>query len=59
MPKKSLKDAINEGDLETFIKEHEQDPDGDLDKVDEVIRRSAQESGSEAPQSSPEASSDD
>ena len=40
MPKKTLKKAIEENDLESFIKEHENDPEGDLDKVEEVIRRS-------------------
>jgi hypothetical protein len=59
MPKKTLKRAIEEGDLESFIKEHEADDHGDLDKVGEVIRRTIQESESEAPQSSSEASSDD
>lgn len=56
---KTLRDALEEGDLESFIKEHESDPDGDLDKVDEVIRRSGQETASEARQSSRQESSDD
>lgn len=37
---KTLKDAIKEDDLESFIKEHEDDDPGDLDKVEEVIRKS-------------------
>lgn len=39
MPK-SLKDARNEGDLESFIKEHEKDEPGDLDKLEKAIRHS-------------------
>ncbi len=39
MPK-SLKDARNEGDLESFIKEHEKDALGDLDKLEKTIRHS-------------------
>lgn len=58
MPK-TLREAREADDLELFIKEHEQDNPGDLDKLEEVIRRSIQESGSEAPPASPEASSDD
>ena len=38
MPK-SLKDARNEGDLESFIKEHEKDAPGDLDKLEKTIRQ--------------------
>ena len=56
---KSLKSAIRDNDLESFIKEHEKDDPGDLDKLDEVIRRSSQEKSSEARQSSREVSSDD
>ena len=56
---KNLKKAIEDNDLESFIKEHEKDEPGDLDKVDEVIRRTAQESGSEARPASRPASSDD
>ncbi len=59
MPKKTLKDAIKEDDLESFIKEHEEDEPGDLDKVDEVIRRTAQESESEARPASRQGSPDD
>lgn len=42
MKKKTLRDALKEDDLESFIKEHEDDNPGDLDKVEEVIRRSDQ-----------------
>ena len=56
---KTLRDARKKGDLESFIREHEADEPGDLDKVNEVIRRTAQESGSEARPASRQASSDD
>jgi len=40
MPK-NLKKAIEDGDLESFIKEHEADNPGDLDKVDKLIRQAS------------------
>ena len=55
----SLKDARENGTLSEFIKEHEQDEPGDLDKLDEVIKRSSQERSSEARKSFREGSSDD
>lgn len=60
MPK-SLKDARKEGDIESFIKEHEKDARGDLEKLEKVIRQPTQapESASKAPKTSPKASSDD
>lgn len=58
MPK-TLKDAIKEDDLESFITEHEDDPCGDLDKVEAVIRHADQETESSVPQTSSKASSDD
>ena len=38
----NLKDA-RKGKLNKFIKEHEADPDGDLDKLDALIKRPIQE----------------
>lgn len=35
----TLKDA-RKGEIEDFIKEHEDDPDGDLDKLDALIHKS-------------------
>lgn len=35
----NLKQAREKNELEQFIKEHENDPDGDQDKLDEAIRR--------------------
>lgn len=60
MPK-SLKDARNEGDIEGFIKEHEKDAPGDLDKLEHAIKKpvSDQGSGSKAPKASRPASSAD
>lgn len=37
----SLRDA-RKGKIEDFIKEHEADPDGDLDKLDALIKRPTQ-----------------
>lgn len=34
----NLKDARKKKKLEEFIKEHESDPEGDLDKLDEIIK---------------------
>lgn len=56
---KSLRSARKVGDLESFIKEHEKDEPGDLDKLDEALRRPVQGTGSKArPASSPEPSDD-
>jgi hypothetical protein len=38
----NLKKAREKGKIKDFIKEHEADPDGDLDKLDEVIKRPSQ-----------------
>lgn len=46
MPK-TLKDARDQDDLESFIKEHEDDAPGDLDRVEEVIRQSDKKPDSE------------
>ena len=58
MPK-TLKQAIEDNDLESFISEHEDGPCGDLDKVEAVIRHADQETESSVPQTSSKASSDD
>lgn len=54
----SLKDARKQG-LDKFIAEHESDPDGDLDKLDALIKRPVRESGKATRPASPQASSDD
>jgi hypothetical protein len=35
----SLKQARMKGKIEEFIKEHEADPEGDLDKLDEALKK--------------------
>lgn len=55
---KTLKECQN-GKIEEFIAEHEADPDGDLDKLDAVIKRPVQESAKATRPASPQASSDD
>ena len=45
--------------IDDFIKEHEADPDGDLDKLDALIKRPTQESGKATRPASPQESSDD
>jgi len=54
-----LKTLRKEGNLEDFIKEHEADPDGDLDKLDALIKRTTQGSGKATRPASPQESSDD
>jgi hypothetical protein len=54
----NLKQA-RKGKLDKFIKEHEANPDGDLDKLDALIKRPVRGTGKEAPKaSSPDASDD-
>jgi len=55
----NLKKARVKGKIEDFIKEHEADPDGDLDKLDEVIKRPAQGTGKATRPSSDRDESDD
>ena len=45
--------------LEEFIKEHEADPDGDLDKLDAVIKRPVAGTAKATPKASVQAPSDD
>ena len=54
----NLKKA-RESNLEDFIKEHEADPEGDLDKLDALIKRPTQGSEKATRPASPQASSDD
>lgn len=55
----NLKTARDNGKLEGFIKEHEADPDGDLDKLDAVLKRPVLESGKATRPASRQESSDD
>lgn len=54
----TLKDARG-GELEDFIKEHEADPAGDLDKLDALIKRPTQESEKVTRPASSQDASDD
>jgi hypothetical protein len=54
----NLREA-QKGKIEDFIKEHEADPDGDLDKLDALIKRPTQGSEKATPAASRAASSDD
>lgn len=49
---KTLDHARKTGDLEKFIREHEDDEKGDLDKLDKAIKRPAQGTSSKARKSS-------
>lgn len=55
----NLKEARKKGKIKDFIKEHEADPDGDLDKLDEVIKRPTQGSGKATRPASSRGASDD
>lgn len=54
-----LKKARQKGAIEEFIKEHDADPEGDLDKLDDLIKRPSQGSGKATPKASPRDASDD
>lgn len=47
------------GKLEDFIKEHEADPEGDLDKLNAALKLPFSETGKEARPASPQDASDD
>lgn len=55
----TLREARKKGKLEQFIREHEKDAPGDLDKLDAVIKRPSREKSSEVPEASSEGGSDD
>lgn len=54
-----LKKARESGKMKDFIKEHESEPEGDLDKLDALIKRPTQGSEKATRQASPRESSDD
>ena len=56
---RNLRDARKKGKIDDFIKEHEADPDGDLDKLDSVIKRPVQGSEKATRPASSQGSSDD
>jgi hypothetical protein len=51
--------AARQHNIEDFIREHEADPNGDLDKLDALIKRPTQGSGKATRPASPQGSSDD
>ncbi|WP_158275577.1 hypothetical protein [Maritimibacter sp. 55A14] len=55
----NLKKARQKGKIDDFIKEHEADPEGDLDKLDEVIKHQDQGSGKATLPASSRGPSDD
>lgn len=55
----NLREARKKGKLEDFIKEHEGDPEGDLDKLDEALKRPRSGTSKEAPATSRPADPDD
>lgn len=57
--KKTLRDAVRANRLEGFIREHEADPAGDLDKLDVMIKRPTQENEKATRPASSQASFDD
>lgn len=54
----TLKEARKRG-LERFIREHEKDAPGDLDKLDAAIKRPIRGTGKEVPKASSQGASDD
>ena len=55
----NLQEARKKGKLEQFIREHEKDAPGDLDKFEKAIKRSVRESAKATRKASSEESSDD
>ncbi len=58
-PKRNLRKSLQTDTLEDFIKEHEGDPDGDLDKLDAVLKRPTRESVKATPKASSQDADDD
>lgn len=55
----SLRSARQKGKIDEFIKEHESDPKGDLDKLDAALKRSVQGTAKATPKASSRDASDD
>lgn len=55
----NLRDEWQAGKIETFVAEHEADPQGDLDKLDAALKHPVQGSEPEVPSSSSRGASDD
>lgn len=59
MSKTTLRKALKEGKLEKFIREHENDDPGDMDKLDKALKRPVSEKSKAAPKSSSQGTRDD
>ena len=55
----TLKTAMRSGCLEEFIKEHEKEPSGDLEKLDAVLKRPVRGTEKATPKASSRDASDD
>jgi len=55
----ALKKALKEGKLKQFIREHEKDVPGDLEKIDKALKRPASQKSKESPKASSPGSRDD
>lgn len=55
----NLKAARDNRQIEDFIAEHKEDPDGDLDKLDALIKRPVQGSAKAVPKASSRGEGDD
>ena len=55
----NLKEALKNNRLKDFIKQHEGDPEGDLDKLDAVMKRPTQENEKATRPASSQDASDD
>jgi hypothetical protein len=55
----TLRKALKDGKLKQFIREHEKDAPGDMDKLDSALKRPASEKSKAAPKSSSREQSDD
>lgn len=54
----TLREA-RKGEIKDFVKEHEADSEGDLDKLDALIRRPVRETAKATPKASSQDASDD
>lgn len=55
----TLREARKKGEMDKFIKEHEQETPGDLDKLDAALKRPASGKSSKPPKASSRDGSDD
>jgi len=55
----TLRKALKEGKLKQFIREHAKDEPGDMDKLDEALKRPASDKPKEAPIASSRDNRDD